>query len=144
MLNTMRTFTKSLDTSFLILWLGENSCCFVVQSRRMSLSNQRKSMLTSSCLLTHDDPGKPLILACNALPYKVEYTVISSGRRCSFSCFCLTISEKQKVVKVKHFIFTSVCLNLLSPSGQTITTSAERTERIVYRDICRVRLWSYQ
>ena len=28
-----------------------------------------KSMLTSSCLLTHYDPAKPLILACDALPY---------------------------------------------------------------------------
>ena len=36
-----------------------------------NIFKQVKSMLTSSCLLMHYDPNKPLILTCDSSPYGV-------------------------------------------------------------------------
>ena len=32
---------------------------------------QAKTLLTSSCILTHYDPSKPLVVACAASPYVI-------------------------------------------------------------------------
>ena len=42
-----------------------------VQSKTRLLSKLHKTLLTSSCILTHYDPFKPLVLACNTSPYGI-------------------------------------------------------------------------
>ena len=72
MLNYYGKFLPNLSTQLAPLYslLKKNSRWFWGAEQRNAFK-QAKSMLTSSCVLTHYDASKPLILACDASPYGV-------------------------------------------------------------------------
>ena len=67
-LNFLPNLSTYLDPSYSLLqkkshWLrGEKQC---------TAFEKAKTLLTSSCVLTHYDPIKPLILTCDASPYRL-------------------------------------------------------------------------
>ena len=70
MLNYYGKFLPNLSTHLAPLYaLLQKQSCWSWGSQQDKAFKKAKSMLTSSCLLTHYDPTKPLILACDASPY---------------------------------------------------------------------------
>ena len=70
MLNYYGKFLPNLSTCLAPLYaLLQKKSPWSWGSQQENAFNKAKSMLTSSCLLTHYDPTKPLILACDASPY---------------------------------------------------------------------------
>ena len=70
MLNYYGKFLPNLLTCLALLYaLLQKKSPWSWGSQQQNAFNKAKSMLTSSCLLTHYDPTKPLILACDASPY---------------------------------------------------------------------------
>ena len=72
MLNYYGKFLPNLSTHLAPLYsLLQKQSHWSWGKQQDSAFKQAKSMLTSPCLLTHYDPAKPLILACDASPYGV-------------------------------------------------------------------------
>ena len=70
MLNYYGKFLPNLSTHLAPLYtLLQKQSPWSWGSQQDGAFKKAKSMLTSSCLLTHYDPTKPLILACDASPY---------------------------------------------------------------------------
>ena len=72
MLNYYGKFLPNLSTCLAPLYsLLQKRAYWSWGAEQNKAFQESKSMLTSSCILTHYDPTKPLILACDASPYGV-------------------------------------------------------------------------
>ena len=118
MLNYYGKFLPNLSTCLAPLYsLLQKRAHWSWGAEQNKAFQESKSMLTSSCILTHYDPTKPLILACDASPYGVgavlSHKLGEDERPIAFASRSMASAEKNYsqidketlaiVFGVKHF-----------------------------------------